>query len=82
MTNLEVVYLHDNQLSGQLPAELANLTKVWYLRANNNSFTGTVTLNWPSPTPSINESSGATLYDGLTATLDAGTAWAAGVGRP
>ena len=39
---LERLYLHENQLSGGIPAELGNLTKLEALWLHNNQLTGTI----------------------------------------
>ena len=43
LSNLERLWLYDNQLDGSIPASLSNLTKLTFLRiAGTNQFTGCI----------------------------------------
>ena len=42
MTNLSEVHLHDNQLTGNIPSEIGNLTNLGYLMLYNNQLTGVI----------------------------------------
>ena len=70
---LDLLWLHDNALSGAIPAKLADLPALTELRLEGNDLSGEVTLS-VSPTR-VSEDGGAVTVT-VTATLDAGTAWA------
>ncbi|GAB2217243.1 hypothetical protein Droror1_Dr00000415 [Drosera rotundifolia] len=42
LPNLEYIYIMDSQLSGFLPADIENLTKLWSLQLEGNRFSGAV----------------------------------------
>ena len=41
-THVTYLDLHDNQLSGIIPPEIGNLSKLWYLDLSDNQLTGTL----------------------------------------
>ena len=73
LSALELLWLHDNDLSGAIPEELAALSAVGDLRLWGNDLSGEVTLS-VSPTEATEDGGSVTVT--VTATLDAGTAWA------
>ncbi len=78
LTELQYLYLHNNQLTGAIPPALSGLTKLQPRSTGlyGNDLTSAVTLA-RSPA-GLAEGDGATDFS-VTATLDAGTAWAAGL---
>ena len=42
LSNLQWLYLNDNQLTGQIPSALGNLTGLTHLYLANNQFTGCI----------------------------------------
>ena len=42
MTNLEVLSLRDNQLTGSIPSDIGNLTNLTLLSLSNNQLTGII----------------------------------------
>ena len=73
LTRLQSLDLSGNDLSDSIPEELDGLALLAELDLSGNSLTGTVTLELDTAT--VSEGGGATQVT-VTATLDAGTAWA------
>jgi len=55
LTNLTLLYLYENQLTGSIPSEIGNLTNLTYLKLSSNQLTGEIpesicdlNLNWSS----------------------------------
>ena len=77
MAKLNYLYLGQNRLSGAIPAEYAasgkwpSLSRLWLI---GNNFSATLTVTEDAPA-TLREDGGA-LTVNLTATVDAGTAWA------
>ncbi|MFQ6639762.1 hypothetical protein Gotur_014989, partial [Gossypium turneri] len=45
LSNLETLFLRDNQLSGPIPQEIGNFMKMWMLELDENQFTGQLPQN-------------------------------------
>ena len=50
LTKLEVLELYDNQLSGEIPAELGNLPNMQWLELDKNQLSGEIPPNWATST--------------------------------
>ena len=54
MTNLQLLHLHENKLSGAIPAELGRLANLRYLFLHNNELTGSIP-SWLGNLPELLE---------------------------